>query len=362
MTKRMKSRVENQGSGTAEEMPWTLANVSARRAMRGSTHRDAGRAQSGRLKRSAGRPARLADGAEFSTDDELGVPLLTRAAASVPPPAATAKRAKVQHEVVPSTDAGDPHARPSEETAAHHEDAAGERAPRRSGRHRTPSKRLADAMADAAGHQHGALIAPKRAADGQSPSADEGRPKKSRRLTAQLHPSIPEGDTPATLLPVEYIFSAGGGPHLDPSMHGKRPRTTPATFVSTTFVPITGTQAAPSHVAAAARTVCRSRRRQSRRKTAPAPAPGQPAAPSPFARPRATPLPSASLSPPQHAELLVGNPVSRPRWMACLLTMGEFPFQGDRSAEPRTVACNPALDVSGAAMFVASRGMGSLCF
>ncbi len=48
-------------------------------------------------------------------------------------------------------------------------------------------------MADAAGRQHGALIARKRAADGQPPSADEGRPKKSMRLTAQLHPSIPEG-------------------------------------------------------------------------------------------------------------------------------------------------------------------------
>ncbi len=91
------------------------------------------------------------------------------------------------------------HPRPSEETAAQHEGAAGERAPRRSGRHRTPSRRLADAVADAAGGQHGALIAPKRAADGQPPSADEGRPKKSRRLTAQLHPSIPEGSTPATL-------------------------------------------------------------------------------------------------------------------------------------------------------------------
>jgi len=283
---------KQEDSCTAEETPWTLANVSARRAMRGSTHRDAGRAQSGRPKRSAGRPARLADGAEFSSGDELGVPLLTGAAVSVPPPTATAKRAMLHHEAFPSTDAGDAHAGPSEETAAQHEGAARERAPRRSGRHRTPSRRLADAVADAAGRQHGALIAPKRAADGQPPSADEGRPKKSRRLTAQLHPSIPEGSTPATLLPVHYIPSDGGGPHLDPSMHGKRPRITPAKVVNTTFVPITGTQAAPSHVAAAARTVCRSRRRQSRRKTsaAPAPAPGQPAAPSPIDRPRATPL------------------------------------------------------------------------
>jgi len=47
-----------------------------------------------------------------------------------------------------------------------------------------------------------------------------------------------------------------------------------------------------------------------------------------------------------------------PRWMACLLTVGDFPFQGDRSAEPRSsVACNSILDFSGAAMFVASRGM-----
>ena len=196
--------------------------------------------------------------------------------------------------------------------AAQHEGAVGERAPRRSGRQRTPSRRLADAVADAAGRQHGALIAPKRTADGQPPSADEGRPKKSRRLTAQLNPSIPEGNTPATLLPVRNMSSDGGSPHLDPSMRGKRPRITPAKFVNTTFVPITGTQATPSHVATAARTVCRSRRRQSRRKSsaAPAPAPGQPAAPSPVAQPRATPLPSASLSPPQHAELTVGNPVS----------------------------------------------------
>jgi len=120
-------------------------------------------------------------------------------------------------------------------------------------------------VADAAGRQHGALIAPKRTADGQPPSADEGRPKKSRRLTAQLNPSIPEGNTPATLLPVRNMSSDGGSPHLDPSMRGKRPRITPAKFVNTTFVPITGTQAAPSHVATAARTVCRSRRRQSRR-------------------------------------------------------------------------------------------------
>ena len=166
--------------------------------MRGSSHRDEGRAESGRPKRSAGRPARLADGAEFSSDDELGVPLLTGAAVSVPPPTATAKRAKLHHEAFP-TDAGDAHAGPSEDMAAQHEGAVGERAPRRSGRHRTPSRRLADAVADAAGGQHGALIAPKRAADGQPPSADEGRPKKSRRLTAQLHPSIPEGSTPATL-------------------------------------------------------------------------------------------------------------------------------------------------------------------
>ncbi len=39
------------------------------------------------------------------------------------------------------------------------------------------------------GRQHGALTAPKRTVDGQPPSAGEGRPKKSRRLTAQLHPS-----------------------------------------------------------------------------------------------------------------------------------------------------------------------------
>jgi len=137
---------KQEDSDTAEETPWTLANVSARRAKRGSTHRDAGRSQSGRPKRSAGRPARLADGAEFLSDDELGVPLLTGAAVSVPPPTATAKRAKLHHEVFPSTDAGDAHAGPSEETAAQHEGAAGERAPRRSGRHRTPSRRLAHAV------------------------------------------------------------------------------------------------------------------------------------------------------------------------------------------------------------------------
>ncbi len=51
-----------------------------------------------------------------------------------------------------------------------------------------------------------------------------------------------------------------------------------------------------------------------------------------------------------------------PRWMACLLTVGDFPFHGDRSAEPRSsVACKSVIDFSGAAMFVASRGMGSLC-
>jgi len=172
---------KQEDSGTAEETPWTLANVSA------------GRAQSGRPKRSAGQPARLADGAEVSSGDELSVPLLTGAAISEPPPTATAKRAKLQREVFPSTDAGDAHGGPSEDMAAQHEGAVGERAPRGSGRHHTPSRRLADAVADAAGRQHGALIAPKRAADGQPPSADEGRPKKIRRLTAQLNPSIPEG-------------------------------------------------------------------------------------------------------------------------------------------------------------------------
>ena len=51
-----------------------------------------------------------------------------------------------------------------------------------------------------------------------------------------------------------------------------------------------------------------------------------------------------------------------PRWMACLLTVGEFPFQRDRSAEPRSSgACDSVLDVSGAAMLVASRGIGNLC-
>jgi len=42
--------------------------------------RDAERVQSGRPKRSAARPARLADGAEVSSDDELSVSLLTGAA------------------------------------------------------------------------------------------------------------------------------------------------------------------------------------------------------------------------------------------------------------------------------------------
>ncbi len=222
----------------------------------------------------------------------------------------------------------------------------------------TPSRRLGDAVADAAGRQHGALIAPKRAADGQPPNADEGRTKKSRSLTAQLHPSIPEGSTPATLLPVHYMSSDGGSPHLDPSMHGKRPRITPAKFVNTTFVPITGTQAAPSHVATAARTVCRSRRCQSRRKTsaAPAPAPGKPAAPSPVARPRATPLPSASLCLLSMLSWLWETLFLLPKWMACPLTVGDFPFQGDSSAEPRSsVACNSVLDFSWAAVFVASR-------
>ncbi len=90
-------------------------------------------------------------------------------------------------------------------------------------------------LASAHGRQHGALIAPKRIADWQPPSADQGRPKKSRRLTAQLHSSIPEGSTPAALLPVHYMSSDSGSPHLDPSMHGKRPRITPARFA--TFVP-----------------------------------------------------------------------------------------------------------------------------
>ncbi len=288
---------------TVEETPWTLANVSAQRAMRGSTQRDAERAQSGRPKRSAGRPAGLA---KASSDDEPGVPLLTGAAVSVPPPTATARRAKLQNELLPSTDAGDAHAGPSEETAAHREGAAGEGAPRRSGCHRTTCTTLVDAVASTAHwlRQNAQLMSSRHV-----PVKAE---KKSRRLTAQLHPSIPEGSTPATLLPVHYMASDSDSLHLDPGMHGKRPRITPAKFVNTTFVPITRTQAAPSHVATAARIVCCFRRRQSRHKTsaAPAPAPGQPAAPSPIARPRATPLPSTSLSPPQHAELSVGNPVS----------------------------------------------------
>jgi len=48
--------------------------------------------------------------------------------------------------------------------------------------------------------------------------------------------------------------------------------------------------------------------------------------------------------------------------MACLFTVGDFPFQGDRSVETRSsVVCNSVLDFSVAAMCVASRGMGSLC-
>ncbi len=160
--------------------------MSAQRAMRGSTQRDAGRAQRGRPKRFAGRPARLADGAEFSSDDELGVPLLTGAAVSVPPPTATVRRERLQSEVFPSTDAGDAHAGPSEEKAAQHEGAAGERALRRSGRHRTPSRKLADAVADAAGRQHGALIAPKLMGSRKAPvKADR------RRAGASQHSYIP---------------------------------------------------------------------------------------------------------------------------------------------------------------------------
>jgi len=42
--------------------------------------------------------------------------------------------------------------------------------------------------------------------------------------------------------------------------------------------------------------------------------------------------------------LLWGTLFLLPRWMACLLTMGDFPFVGDRSAEPRSsVACNSVL-------------------
>ena len=50
------------------------------------------------------------------------------------------------------------HVGPPEEPAAQREGAAGVRAPRRSDYHRTPSRRLADAVADAAGRQHGALM------------------------------------------------------------------------------------------------------------------------------------------------------------------------------------------------------------
>jgi len=227
---------------------------------------------------------------------------------------ATAKRAKLQHEVFPSTDAGDAHAGPSEDMAAQHEGAVGERAPRRSGRQRTPSRRLADAVADAAGRQHGALIAPKRTADGQPPSADEGRPKKSRRFHSAATPLHPRGEYPSnpaasTLHSFRWRQSAPG------PKHAWQKASYPSSQIREHYLCAVGaawTQAAPSHVATAARTVRRSRRRQSRRKTsaAPAPAPGQPAAPSPIARPRATPLPSASLPPPQHAELTVGNPVS----------------------------------------------------
>jgi len=95
----------------------------------------------------------------------------------------------------------------------------------------------------------------------------------------------------------------------DPSMHGERPRITPAKFVNTTYHWDAGSPLARRRCSSHSVPL---RRRQSRHKTsaAPAPAPGQPAAPSPIARPRATPLPSASLWPPQHAEPLVGNPVS----------------------------------------------------
>jgi len=168
----------------------------------------------------------------------------------VPPPTSTARRAKLQHEVFPSTDAGDAHAGPSEDAAAQHEGAAGERAPRRSGRHRTPSRRLADAVAYAAGRQHGALIAPKRAADGQPPSADEGRPKKSRRLTAQLHlRGVPQQPC------CQYITClqiAAVRTWTQACMSKCRVFLQPDS--RTLSLPITGTQAAPSHVATAART------------------------------------------------------------------------------------------------------------
>ncbi len=56
-----------------------------------------------------------------------------------------------------------------EEPAAQRKRAAGVRAPWRSDCHRTPSKRLVDAVAAAAGRQHGALVVPKQTTDGQLP-------------------------------------------------------------------------------------------------------------------------------------------------------------------------------------------------
>ncbi len=318
-----------EDSDTAEETPWTLANVSAQRAMRGSTRRDAELAQSGNPKRYTGRPARLADGAVVLSDDELGVPLLTGAAVSEPPPTAAAKRAKLQNEAFPSTDAGDAHAGPSEEPAAQREGAAGERAPRRSARHRTPSRRLADAVADAAGHQHDALFASKRTADGQLPRAGEGRPQQAPHSTAtSLHP---RGEYPSNLLPVHDISSDSAGPHLNPSMHGKRPRITPVKFVNTTFVPITGMQATPSHVAlhlaqcaapADAKVSARLQPLRHRRRDSLLPHRRSP-------QPRAASLPSASLSPPQHAELTLGNPNFHAQMDGVPFAVGEISFQGD---------------------------------
>ena len=237
----------------------------------------------------------------------------------MPPPTSTARRAKLQHEVFPSTDAGDAHAGPSEDAAAQHEGAAGERAPRRSGRHRTPSRRLADAVAYAAGRQHGALIAPKRAADGQPPSADEGRPKKSRRLTAQLHlRGVPQQPCCQyiTCLQIAAVRTwtqacmSKGRVSLQPDSRtlscadhwdaGKPPRTSPLQLAH----------------------VCRSRRRQSRRTTSASPA-GTACSPVADRPARATPLPSAALWPPQPAELLVGNPVSPAQMDGLPLTVGD---------------------------------------
>ena len=165
-----------------------LARASPKEEVKADWQRNA-QAQGGRPKRNARRPARLADGAEMTSDDEgLDLLLLTGAAPRQEPSAAGAKREKLEAAKCAPSGAGNTPAESLGASAAQEQGANREDAPRRSGRHRTHSRMFEEAVADAAARVHSIMA---KATSRRTSARSRGQPHEeeqdSQDTTAPLH-------------------------------------------------------------------------------------------------------------------------------------------------------------------------------